>query len=74
MKGWRKHAYHAVLWLVAFIFFAPVLWVVLGAFKTTNGILAIPPQFIFTPTLDNFVDLATRQNVGRYFLNSIVLS
>lgn len=74
LKGWRKHAYHAVLWLVALIFFAPVLWIMMGAFKTTDGILAIPPQFIFTPTLDNFIDLTQRQNVGLFFRNSIVLS
>jgi len=74
LKGWRKHAYHAVLWLVALIFFAPVLWIMMGAFKTTNGILAMPPQFIFTPTLDNFIDLTQRQNVGLFFRNSVVLS
>lgn len=74
LKGWRKHAYHVVLWIVALIFFAPVMWIILGAFKTTDGILATPPQFIFTPTFDNFIDLTTRQNVGNYFQNSIILS
>ncbi|MEM6284630.1 MAG: carbohydrate ABC transporter permease, partial [Chloroflexota bacterium] len=74
MKGWRKHAYHVMLWAIALIFFAPVLWIVLGAFKTADGILAIPPQFIFTPTLENFVDLTQRQNIGRYFRNSLVMS
>ncbi len=74
MKGWRKHAYHVLLWVIALLFFAPVLWIVLGAFKTTDGILSVPPQFVFTPTLENFADLTTRQNVGRYFRNSIIMS
>lgn len=74
LRGWKKHAYHVLLWVIAFIFFAPVLWIILAAFKTPDGILAIPPQFVFTPTLDNFIDLTTRQNVGRYFLNSVVMS
>lgn len=74
LRGWRKTAYHIVLWLIALIFFAPIMWIVLGAFKTTDGILAIPPQFIFTPTLDNFIDLTQRQNVGQYFFNSIFMS
>jgi len=73
-KGWRKHAYHAVLWLVALIFFSPVLWIILGAFKTTNGILAVPPEFIFTPTFENFIDLTQRDNTLRYFGNSIIMS
>ncbi len=74
LRGWRKHAYHVLLWLVAFIFFAPVLWIIISAFKTTDGILSIPPQFVFTPTLENFADLATRQNIARYFRNSIIIS
>jgi multiple sugar transport system permease protein len=74
MKGWRKHAYHAMLWAVALLFFSPVLWIMLGAFKTTNGILSVPPQFFFMPTFSNFADLVERQNTLRYFGNSIVMS
>jgi multiple sugar transport system permease protein len=73
-KGWRKHAYHALLWLVALIFFSPVLWIMMAAFKTTDGILAIPPQFVYVPTLENFIELTQRQNVVRYFVNSIIMS
>jgi multiple sugar transport system permease protein len=73
-RGWRKTLYHIVLWAVALIFFAPVLWIIMGAFKTKDGILSTPPQFIFTPTLANFQDVATRQNFGGYFLNSILMS
>jgi multiple sugar transport system permease protein len=73
-KGWRKHAYHILLWVIALIFFAPILWIIIGAFKTTDGILAVPPQFVFTPTLDNFTDLFQRPNVGRYLGNSIIMS
>ncbi len=73
-KGWRKHAYHILLWVIALIFFAPILWIVMGAFKTTDGILAVPPQLVFTPTLDNFIDLFQRPNVGRYLVNSIMMS
>jgi multiple sugar transport system permease protein len=73
-KGWRKTAYHIVLWIVVLIFFAPIAWIVLGSFKTTSGILARPPQFIFSPTLDNYINLAERQNVMGYFGNSVVIS
>jgi multiple sugar transport system permease protein len=73
-KGWRKHAYHILLWVIALIFFAPILWIIMGAFKTTDGILAVPPQFVFTPTLDNFVDLFERPNVLRYLGNSVIMS
>jgi multiple sugar transport system permease protein len=73
-RGWRKTAYHLLLWLIVLIFFAPILWIILSAFKTTNQILAIPPQFVFTPTMENFSAILSDPNAGRFLLNSIVLS
>lgn len=73
-KKTKNTLYHIVLWLVALFFFAPVFWIILAAFKTKEQILAIPPAWIFTPTLDNFVDLYTRPNVGTYIINSLVIS
>ena len=71
----KQHLYHVLLWVVALIFFAPVAWIVLSAFKTTNDILAVPPKLIFTPTFDNFVELFNRNTstVGQ-ILNSMLLS
>jgi len=74
LKGWRRTAYHLSLWIVALIFFAPILWIVLSSFKTTDGILAIPPQFVFTPTMENYTDFFNRPGVVNDFTNSIVIS
>ncbi len=41
-------------YLIAFVFFFPILWMVLAAFKTEAQAFAIPPAFSFTPILDNF--------------------
>jgi len=73
-KKTKNTLYHIVLWLVALFFFAPVFWIILAAFKTKQQILSIPPAWIFTPTLDNFIDLYTRPNVGTYIINSLVIS
>lgn len=73
-KGWRQTAYHLLLWLVALVFFSPVLWIIMAAFKTKSDILATPPKFIFTPTLANFQDFFTRPNVFDAFKNSLVIS
>ena len=70
----NKHLYHTVLWLVALLFFAPILWIFLSSFKTIRGILATPPQFFFTPTLANYQELFSRPNVLPYFANSILIS
>ena len=63
-----------IAWIVALIFFAPIFWIFLAALKTDNTILAYPPKFIFTPTLENFAALITKPNVGLYFFNSVFLS
>ncbi len=41
-------------YLIAFVFFFPILWMVLAAFKTEAQAFAVPPVFSFTPILDNF--------------------
>lgn len=42
---------------IAVIYFAPVFWMILTAFKTRQDALAIPPKLIFTPTLNNFTSV-----------------
>ena len=53
----RQGLYHALLWLIALAFFAPVAWIALASFKTGSEILAVPPLFVFRPTLDNYARL-----------------
>ncbi|HJS83836.1 MAG TPA: carbohydrate ABC transporter permease [Acetobacteraceae bacterium] len=70
----RRHLYHLVLWLVALVFFAPILWIVLSSFKTADQILAVPPIFFFRPTLANYANLFARADFLHAFLNSLILS
>jgi multiple sugar transport system permease protein len=46
--------------IVSVIYFFPVLWIILTAFKNYSDALAIPPKFLFTPTLDNFYSVFSR--------------
>jgi multiple sugar transport system permease protein len=46
--------------IVSLVYFFPVLWIILTAFKTYNDALAVPPVWFFTPTLDNFVSVFSR--------------
>ena len=51
--GWGRSA---ITLVISFIYFFPVLWIILTAFKTHTDALAIPPKFIFSPTLENFAN------------------
>ncbi|MHA6644043.1 carbohydrate ABC transporter permease [Mesorhizobium sp. A623] len=74
MAKFRAGAYYTGLWAISLIFFAPIAWIVLASFKTRSDILAIPPKLIFTPTLENYVDLFQRQSLFLQIGNSILLS
>jgi multiple sugar transport system permease protein len=72
--NWRKTGYYLLLWTVAIVFFLPVLWIMMAAFKTQDDLLAVPPKWIFTPTLDNITDMASRPNFLPYLINSLLIS
>ncbi len=69
---------------IGFLYFLPVFWIVLTAFKTRQDALATPPKLFFTPTLDNFVSVFQRvttqgqEAIGTgfelYFFNSIFIA
>ena len=49
--GWGWTAFAGV---ISFIYFFPVLWIIMTAFKSHNDALAIPPKWLFTPTLEHY--------------------
>ncbi len=77
--GWRRTAFCA---LISIVYFLPVLWIVLTAFKTPRD--ALTPTLLFTPTLDNFAAVFARvyyrggevldTKFDLYFVNSVVVS
>lgn len=79
--GW---GYTLITAFVGMIYFSPVLWIILTAFKTRTDALAVPPKLFFTPTLDNFVSVFYRSSIttdttqatdmALYFFNSIFIA
>ena len=45
----------SLLFLLAWVF--PIVWSVLNSLKTEKDVLAYPPKFVFSPTLDAFRDV-----------------
>ena len=62
-----------VTWVLVFLFFFPVLWMVVTSFKTEGQAASIPPEFFFTPTLDRYAAVFER-GMGLYLLNSLFVS
>jgi multiple sugar transport system permease protein len=74
----------AVTAVISFIYFFPVLWIIMTAFKTHTDALTVPPKFLFTPTLENFSAVFSRvyrtggeavdTNFDLFFFNSIFIA
>ena len=70
--------------LVGVVYFFPVVWMILAAFKTRQDALATPPKLFFTPTLEHFWASFHRLSadgsqvfdtgLARNFANSIFIS
>lgn len=79
--GWGQSA---LALAVGIVYFFPVLWIILTAFKRRPDALATPPKLFFTPTLDNFRAVFFRQSstggegqatdFALYFFNSIFIA
>jgi sorbitol/mannitol transport system permease protein len=61
-------------WAIAILIFFPIFWMVLTSFKTEIDAFATPPQFIFTPTLENYLHINERSDYFSFAWNSVVIS
>jgi sorbitol/mannitol transport system permease protein len=61
-------------WLVALVVFFPIFWMILTSFKTELDAFASPPQLIFTPTFENYLEIDSRSDYFRYAWNSVIVS
>ena len=73
----------AVAFCVGLVYFFPVIWILLAAFKTREDEMATPPKLIFTPTLEHFWASLHRVSadgtqvfdtgLDRDFMNSLII-
>ena len=73
-SAWKAKLYYVLLWVIALVYFFPVLWIILSAFKTKNDLLATPPKWLFPPTLANFSNLFARETFWPTLVNSLLIS
>lgn len=68
-----------VAYWIAFVLFAiftlfPLFWVGLMSLKTNVDIIAVPPKFFFTPTLDNFREVLGQGDFLNYYRNTFIIA
>lgn len=69
----RNSLTYAAMICVTALFIFPYFWMVISAFKNRADTIAIPPKFIFVPTLENFVRLIDDYHLLPAVWNSLVV-
>lgn len=74
----RKHVKRIMFYLGTVLLCVPPLfvfvWMVMTGLKTGVQNIAYPPQFFFTPTLENFRAVFQQHNFLKYMLNSLIIA
>ncbi|MDM5337285.1 carbohydrate ABC transporter permease [Fictibacillus enclensis] len=73
MRRVNSMIFTIVIYIVAFLYFFPVLWIFITGFKTEAEAAVIPPSFIFEPIMKNF-QTVWDQGVLHFLFNSAIVS
>lgn len=65
---------YIVIALFLFFFLFPIFWVITTSFKLRVQTFAIPPVWIFKPTLQNYKAIFTEMQFSHYLLNSTIIA
>ena len=60
------------VWLLIALF--PIYWVITSSFKNPLDTLAIPPVWVFEPTINAYLNVFVLGNYSAYFLNTVIVS
>ncbi|HLV11152.1 MAG TPA: hypothetical protein VKY42_01770, partial [Trueperaceae bacterium] len=69
----KKVVANVLLAAVLVVAIAPVVWILLSAFKSRVDIIAYPPKLLFTPTLANFERVLSIGTIVTGVKNSLVV-
>lgn len=74
-KRWHANLWkHVILILVSITCLYPVIWMILSSFKTQAELYQNPWGLPRDFTLDNYVRAFVEGNIGRYFMNSVLIA
>jgi len=72
-RGLERSLFFAGLGLILVPFLFPPVWMVLASLKTQVQNIAVPPVWLFRPTLANYRAVFANNPFAEYFLNSLIV-
>jgi multiple sugar transport system permease protein len=73
-KNLKRSLYYILLWAISLLFFSPIIWMIICSLKTRTQIINLPPEWLFVPTLKNYIALFDMFNFTKELMNSIFMS
>ncbi len=75
----KRSRTQTILWsagtlLAALLMFFPILWMALTSLKTESAAITFPPQFVFTPTLENWRAAVFNGPVIEFMQNTVIIT
>lgn len=72
--AWVRALTVVQLGIVGIVILAPLAWMVLASFKSSQDVTAYPPTLVFSPTLDNYAHLFRTTPFLSYARNSLIVT
>lgn len=73
-RVFKSLLFYIVLLAVLVPFFIPFYWLLITSLKNNLDMIAIPPKLFFQPTLQNYINILTEEDLPRFALNSIIVA
>ena len=71
----KKSILYIILIIMCILTLAPLVWMISASLMPTGQVNTYPPKFIPAKvTFIHYIDLFTRLNLFRYFMNSTIVS
>ncbi len=76
LRKLRPSAILAFAFLGAYLLISlfPIYWIIISSIKTRVDTLAMPPVWLFRPTINAYLRVFVFENYGRYFFNTTIIA
>jgi len=65
---------HTILVSIALIMLFPMIWIILQSFKSYFDVIAVPPKLIFSPVLENYINVFRKIDFFYSFRDSLIVA
>lgn len=73
-KTARRVVFYVVIFAAVIVWAFPILWVILGSFKSDRQIISRSLNVFFQPTLDNYRRVFSSHDFAKFLVNSLIVA